>query len=382
MSAGVVIAGGGLAAQRCAETLRRAGFAGRVRMICAEPHPPYDRPPLSKEVLADAQADETVSFRPPGWYDEKSIELVLGVRACGVDHDSRLLALSDGSTLAYDQLLIATGAAPWRLPMLERFANVTMLRTLDDARELRTTLAQGGDLAIVGAGFIGQEVASAARLAGVRTTVIETAPAPLAHVLGSSLGGWFADLHRSEGVEMLLGRRLVGAGGDGRVDSLTLDDGRVVRCDHVVVGVGVRPDLDWLAGSRLDPAGVRVDVDGRSDVPGVYAAGDAAATFEPRLGRHVVGAHWEAAGRQGARAAKAMLGMDPGPLAPSSFWSDLYGTRIQYLGHAALSDAVSSEGSPDARDFTATFTRAGRPVALLLVGRPAQLPQARAVLAA
>ena len=163
---------------------------------------------------------------------------------------------------------------------------------------------------------------------------------------------------------------------------MTLSDGRRIACDHVVVGVGVRPDVAWLAGSGLDPAGVRTDADGRTGIPGVFAAGDAAATWVPELGRHVSGGHWESAARQGATAARAMLGLAPARAAAESFWSDLYDTRVQYLGHARLADRATIDGDPDARDFSVTFTRAGDPVAVLLVGRPHRLPQARALLAA
>ncbi len=382
MSAAVVIAGGGLAGQRCAETLRRSGFDGPVVMVCAEEHPPYDRPPLSKAVLAGAAAEASIGFRDGDWYAEKAIDLRLGVAAAGLDPGARRLRLSDGATLDYEQLLIATGSRPRTLPLLDASRNVTTLRNLEDARRLRGVLEAGGRLAIVGAGFIGQEVASAARQAGVEVTMIEAEEFPLARVLGPALGPWFRDLHVEEGVELLLGAQLVAAepAGGERLAALRLADGRVIACDHVVVGVGVVPALDWLEGSGLAPSGVPADADGRTEVPGVWAAGDAAATYDPALGRRVTGAHWESAGRQGARAAKAMLGLDPGRLTLSSFWSDLYGTRIQYLGQASLADDVTIDGDPASRDFTAIFTRAGRPVAALLVGRPGRLPEARALL--
>ncbi|HXR28933.1 MAG TPA: FAD-dependent oxidoreductase [Solirubrobacteraceae bacterium] len=381
MRSGVLIAGGGLAAQRCAETLRRSGYEGAVTMVCGEPHLPYDRPPLSKEVLHDTHAERRLAFRPEDWYGERQVELLLGVEARGLDATARKLALSDGSSVAYEHLLIATGGRPRPLPAFERFANVSMLRTLEDARALRAVLTPGCRLLIIGAGFIGQEVAAAACKAGASPTIVEAAAAPLAGLLGAELGAWFAELHRSSGVELLLEEQVERVHGSERVASVTLRGGRRIDCDHVLVGVGIEPNVAWLRGSALQEAGVRTDVDGRSAVPGVYAAGDVAALFDPLLGRHVLGSHWETAGRQGARAAKAMLGLDPGPGAVSSFWSDLYGTRVQYLGHAPLADAVSFDGDPGSRDFTATFTSAGRVVAVLLAGRPQLLPQARALLA-
>jgi len=378
MRHGIVIVGGGLAGQRCAETLRRSGYDGRI--VCAERHRPYDRPPLSKDV--PAASDAHLAFRPEAWYEDNRVELLLGVRATHLRPRHHELALDDGSTIGYDLLVVATGSHPRRLPQLERFANVSTLRTREDAHALRAALVPGARLAIVGAGFIGQEVAAAARGAGVQTTLIEAAPVPLDGVLGRAQGEWFAALHRAHGVDLRLGRQVAEVSGNGRAESLRLDDGATIRCDHVLVGIGVQPDLDWVTGSGLDPSGIRTDAIGQTNVLDVWAAGDAAAVFDPVLRRHVAGGHWESAARQGARVARAMLGLQPGALPPSSFWSDLYGTRVHYLGHARVTDEVSVDGDPDARDFTATFTRFGRPVAVLLVGRAQELPAARQLLAA
>lgn len=361
MSAGIVLVGGGLASQRCAETLRRGGYEGRLRMVCAEPRAPYDRPPLSKAVLASARAEDDLGLRPAGWHAEHGIELLLGVRAVALDAARRAVTLEGGEALPYEKLLVATGSRPRQLPLLQGFANVHTLRTLDDARTLRAALAEGGRLIIVGAGFIGQEVAVAAAKAGLDTTIVEAAEAPLTAVLGREVGAWFADLHRSEGVDVILGTTVAAATGSERVESLALSDGRRLACDHVVVGVGVTPDLDWLAGSGVDLA----------RTPGLFVAGDAAG-----------GGHWESAAREGAAAAKAMLGREAAPPSTTTFWSDLYDTRVLYLGHAAAADAAAIDGDPAARDFSVTFTRAGAPVAVLLVGRPHELPNARALLAA
>jgi 3-phenylpropionate/trans-cinnamate dioxygenase ferredoxin reductase component len=379
---GVVIVGGGLAGQRCAETLRRSGYDGSILMVCGEPHLPYDRPPLSKELLLDAAVEDVLSFRSPAWYEEKAVRLRLGVAACGLDEDARTVHLGDGSSVSYEQLLIATGSRPRRLPMFEGFRNVSTLRTREDARALRGALVPGARLLVIGAGFIGQEAASAASKAGARATIIEATSTPLESVLGNEVGSWFAELHRSNGVELLLEQRVVAVRGDRRVDSVTVADGRTIRCDHVLLGVGVDPDVGWLSSSSLGASRVRTDIDGRTDVPGVYAAGDVAAAFDPLLERHLGGDHWESAGRQGSRAAKAMLGLDAGPLGVSSFWSDLYETRVQYLGHASLADELTIDGDSQAREFTVTFTREDQPVAVLLVGRPQMLPQARQLLSA
>jgi len=374
---GVLIVGGGLAAQRAAETLRRRGHEGPVRIVCAEPEPPYDRPPLSKQVLAGEADEDSVAFRPPWWYGEREIELLLGERAAALDPGRRSVRLESGAELRYGQLLIATGGAPRALPFL-RHANVHTLRTLGDARRLRAALRPGARLAIVGAGFIGQEVAATARRLGVEVTIVEALPAPLAPVLGERLGRWFAELHAQEGVRVLVGAALEGArGGADAVEELVLADGRRLPCDLVVVGVGTAPATAWLRGSGLGEAGVRVDSHGRTDLPGVYAAGDACLAFDHRHGEHARTEHWDAAAWQGAAAARAMLGDDPGTPPLPSFWSDQYGIRVQCVGHPQRADAVSVEGDPAERDFEAVFSRDGVPVAGLAVGRPRAIPALR-----
>lgn len=371
---GVLIVGGGLAAQRCAETLRRRGYEGPVRMVCAEPDPPYDRPPLSKELLAGTVEEESVAYRPAWWYEEKQVELLLDARAEALDPGARTVALDSGAELRYEKLLIATGSAARRLPFLEGYENVHALRTLADARLLRQELVPGARLAIVGAGFIGQEVAATARRLGVDVTMIEALETPLAPILGEEVGGWFADLHLSEGVRVMTGAMLEGARGNGRVEELTLAGGEAVACDAVVVGVGTSPATAWLRGSGLDESGVRTDTSGRARLPGVFAAGDASVPFDPRFGAHARTEHWDAAAWQGAAAARAMLGEYPGTPPLPSFWSDQYGLRIQYVGHAHHADAVLVEGDPGERDFEAIFTRSGIPVAGLAVGRPRAIP--------
>lgn len=372
---GVLIVGGGLAAQRCAETLRRRGYDGPVRMVCAEPDPPYDRPPLSKELLAGAAAEETVAYRPAWWYEEKQVELLLGRRAESLDPAARTVRLDSGSELGYDELLIATGGAARMLPFLRGFENVHSLRTLEDARRLRAELRPGARLAVVGAGFIGQEVAATARRLGVEVTMIEALETPLAPILGERLGRWFAELHADEGVRVLTGAMLEsGVGRDGRLERLLLAGGASVACDVAVVGVGTVPATAWLAGSGLGEKGVLTDTAGRTWLPGVFAAGDASIPFDPRFGAHARTEHWDAAAWQGTAVAKAMLGESPDTPPLPSFWSDQYGLRIQYVGHARHADAVTVEGDPAGRDFEAVFTRGGAPIAGLAVGRPRAIP--------
>jgi NADPH-dependent 2,4-dienoyl-CoA reductase/sulfur reductase-like enzyme len=352
---GVVIVGGGLAGQRCCERLRRRGYEGRVRMLCAEAIRPYDRPPLSKELLAGD--DQVPTFRDEAWYRDNELELLLGTRA--VRLEPHTVVADTGEQILYDKLLIATGAAPRSIPAAERFENVHLLRTLEDAHTLRDALRPGSHLVVIGAGFIGLEVASTARKLGVRVTIVEAAGAPLETVLGAEVGGWFAGVHSDEGVRLELSTTIDEFRGNGRVEELRLRDGRTIECDVVLVAIGVAPALDWTG------------LDSLRDLPDVHVAGDAAG-----------GQHWEAAAQQGAAAADAMLGLDP-PRAPlPSFWSDQYGTRIQYLGDARRADSFEVEGSLAERDFTALFTRAGRPVAALMVGRPRALPEMRRLIGA
>ena len=354
---GVVIVGGGLAGQRCCERLRRRGYEGRVRMVCAEPIRPYDRPPLSKELLAGD--DRAISFRDEAWYRDNEVELLLGTRAEQLEPTDRTVVAATGERIRYDKLLIATGAAPRTLPAAERFANVHMLRTVADAHALRDALHPGSHLVVIGAGFIGLEVASTARRLGVQVTLVEAAATPLETVLGAGVGGWFAGVHSEEGVRLELSTAIEDFRGNGRVEELRLRDGRTIECNSVLVAIGVAPALDWTG---LDTVG---------DLPDVHVAGDAAG-----------GQHWEAAAQQGAAAADAMLGLDPPRAQLPSFWSDQYGTRIQYLGDARRADSFEVDGSPTDRDFTALFTCAGRPVAALVVGRPRALPAMRRLIGA
>ena len=374
---GVLIVGGGLAAQRCAETLRRRGHEGAVRMVCAEPEPPYDRPPLSKELLAGTVEEESIAYRPAWWYEEQGVELLLGAPAEALDPSAHTVRLDSGAELGYEQLLIATGSGARRLPFLEGYENVHALRTIADARRLREELTPGARLAIIGAGFIGQEVAATARRLGAEVTMIEALETPLAPILGERVGAWFAELHLSEGVRVKTGAMLEGARGDGRVEELLLAGGERLACDAVVVGVGTAPATAWLRGSGLEESGVGTDTSGRTALPGVFAAGDASAPFDPRFGVHARTEHWDAAAWQGAAAARAMLGEHAGTPPLPSFWSDQYGLRIQYVGHAHHADAVAIEGDPGERDFEAVFTRGGVPVAGLAVGRPRAIPALR-----
>lgn len=377
MRDGVVIAGGGLAAQRCCETLRSGGYEGRIRMLCGEHAQPYDRPPLSKELLAGDLPDAAVGLRPANWYADHDVELLLATPAESVDVIERKLQPSKGRPLRYERLLIATGAEPRMLPQLQGFDNVTVLRTLPDARRLRGAIHPGHRLVIVGAGLIGLEVGATARGLGADVTILEAAKAPLSAVVGGQLGSWFASLHSEGGVSLIMPAYLERVIGSHAAHALVLNDGRRIPCDHVLVAVGVDPATRWLAGSPLAGRDVTTDADGRTDAPDVYAAGDVARAFDPVLGCHTRADHWESAARQGAAAGRAMLGLDPRPRPPEGFWSDQYGVRIQCVGHPRLADRVTISGDPDAGDFEAEYTSNGATVASVLVGRQRALPEAR-----
>jgi NADPH-dependent 2,4-dienoyl-CoA reductase/sulfur reductase-like enzyme len=366
MSAGVVIVGAGLAGQRCCEALRARGWEGPIRLVGDEEHAPYDRPPLSKGLLAGTTEACEVALRPPGWHAEHGVELVLGVRATGLDPGGREVLLAGGRRLRYDALVVATGGVPRLLPGLRGRANVHVLRTLDDALALRAALAPSVRLAVVGAGLVGLEVAATARALGAAVTVVEAAPAPLAAVLGERIGCWLAEMQRAAGVEVLTGVAVEAVQGGARVSALRLGDGRRVACDTVLVAVGMAPATGWLDGCGLPAGAVAADPEGRTLVPHVYAAGD------------VRGAgHWEMAARQGATVAATILGV-PAPAAPpAAFWSDQHGVRLQFAGTAAGHDRVEVEGDPLAGDACALFHRGGRLVGGLLVGRPRDLPALR-----
>ena len=296
---GTLIVGGGLASQRCIETLRARGYEGQIAMVCAEAELPYDRPPLSKGMLAGEVEESEVGFRPASWYVDQCVELIFR-RAVGLDAKCRRVRLDDDSELGYEDLLIATGSAPRVLPQLDRFSNVHSLRTWRTPGGC-AGLPTGARLAIVGAGFIGQEVASTARRAGLDVTIIEALPAPLGPVLGEDIGRWLMSMHADEGVDVRLSTKLEGARGNGVVEELHLSGGEKLACDAVVVGIGVAPDSEWLTGSGLPTDGVVTDGAGRTKLPHVFAAGDVARGFDDRVGEHRRTEHWEAAARGGWR---------------------------------------------------------------------------------
>ncbi|MGE5409149.1 MAG: NAD(P)/FAD-dependent oxidoreductase [Syntrophothermus sp.] len=374
----MLIVGGGLAGQRCCETLRARGYEGPVRIVAEERERPYDRPPLSKAVLSGERGPDTLAFRPSDWYAENGVDLVLGDRAVALDPGIKTVTLASGEVLPYDTAVIATGSRPRRLPGTEAFANTHLLRTAEDAARLRDALAADARLIVVGAGFIGLEVAATARRLGCEVTVLEAAPSALGRVLMPELAEWFVDLHRAEGVEVHFSAHVSRFGeGNGGVEWVQLTDGSRLDCDALVLGIGIEPATEWLEGSGLETDGVRVDACGRTSAPDVFAAGDAARALNPVSGEHERSEHWEAAARQGTQVARAILGLEPLPPALPSFWTDQFGHRVQLVGDASRGDEVTISGDTAAPEFTALVRRDGVVVAGMAVNQPRSIPALR-----
>ncbi|RPF31645.1 NAD/ferredoxin-dependent reductase-like protein [Streptomyces sp. TLI_185] len=365
--------GASLAGLSAARSLRKQGYDGRLVVIGDETHRPYDRPPLSKEFLAGTIGEADLVLETDD--EDLRAEWLLGARATGLDRTERALRLADGSRLRADGIVIATGAAARRLPGAEGLSGVHTLRTLDDARALRDELARGGRLVVIGGGFIGAEVASTAYALGLDVTVIEAAPTPLAGPLGETMGAVVSGLHTDHGVRLLCGVGVKGLSGERQVDAVLLEDGRSVPADIVVVGVGARPCVEWLEGSgvALDN-GVKCGADGRTSLAGVVAVGDCANWYDPRAGAHRRVEHWTGARERPDAAIATLLAggaVEPGVPRPPYFWSDQYGVKIQFAGHAAGADSVTvEEGAADDRNVLAVYRRAGQPVAVLGMNQP------------
>lgn len=379
--------GASLAGLSAARSLRKQGYDGRLVVIGDEPHRPYDRPPLSKEFLAGTLAEDDLLLETDD--EDLRAEWLLGTRAVGlqVDGAERVLLLDDGREVRADGVVVATGAVARNLPGTDGLTGVHTLRTLDDARALRDELALGGRLVVIGGGFIGAEVASTAYALGLDVTVIEAAPTPLAGPLGETMGGIVSALHEAHGVRLLCGVGVKGLSGEARVDAVLLEDGRTVPADLVVVGVGARPCVEWLEGSGVElDNGVKCGADGRTSLAGVVAVGDCANWYDPRAGSHRRVEHWTGARERPEAAVAALLSwgaVEAGASRPPYFWSDQYGVKIQFAGHAAGADSVTvEEGATGDRSFLAVYRCAGQPVAVLAMNQPRLFMRWRKQLAA
>src|SRR2546423_1820267 len=383
----VVVVGASLAGLSALETLRQESFEGELIAVGAEAVLPYDRPPLSKQVLQGHWEPDKVVLRDQGQYDALGVTWHLGRRAVGLDVAARTVTLDDGEPLAYDGLVIATGATPRRLPDTPDLTGIHVLRTLDECLALRGELETASRVCVVGAGFIGAEVAASARVRGLDVTVLEGLPAPLARAFPAEMGAACAALHLDQGVDLRCGVTVAGFEGEGRVSGVRLGDGSVVQADVVVVGVGVVPETGWLESSGLAlDNGVVCDSTCATSAPGVVAAGDIARWPNNLFGETMRIEHWSNAVEQGAAAAKRLLA-GPGEALDFTpvpyFWSDQYDAKIQFLGRCCPTDEVRIvDGSVEERRFVALFGRHGRLVGPLAFSRPRLLMAYRKLLAA
>jgi NADPH-dependent 2,4-dienoyl-CoA reductase/sulfur reductase-like enzyme len=381
----IVIVGASLAGLRAAETLRDRGFDGELTLIGDEPHRPYDRPPLSKQVLQGIWEPEQSFFRSKDGYDALALDMRLSVRATSVDLRARRVTLADGTFAEYDRLIIATGARVRTLPGLTPRSGLFVLRGLDEAIALRRALMDVPRVAIVGAGFIGLEVAASCRARGLRVTMIESLPVPLSPVLGPTFGEMVAAMHRDNGVDLRTGVTVTDVFGESRVAGLALSDGSRIDADVVVVGIGVTPNTEWL-----EPSGLTLDngivCNGAGEAaPGVYAAGDVARVANRWHGDSPRIEHWTNAVEQAVHAAENALA---GPGASTSFssvpyfWSDQYDCKIQFTGRAGPHDEMAIvDGSLADRRLTALYRRGDRVAACLAVNQPRALVTYRKLLA-
>lgn len=385
--ASLVVVGASLAGLRAVEAARKVGFEGRITLIGAERYLPYDRPPLSKAFLVPDEQGQAVAppfFRAEEVYaDELGVELVLGEAATRLDTTRRVVHVGDRE-VPYDALVIATGAAPRALPGTDHLAGVHPIRTLDDALAVRAALRAGARTVVVGAGFIGSEVASSAQKHRVDVTVVEALPTPLVRATGTEMGAAIAALHERNGTTLLCGTGVAAVEGEGRVERVVLDDGTVLPADLVVVGIGVLPNVGWLEGSGLTlDNGIVCDETLWTGVPGVYAAGDVAHWMNPTLGVRQRMENWTAAAEQGAAAARNAL--DPENARSYGtvpyFWSDWYDVRIQFVGSPDADEVLLVDGDPacDAR-WVALYRSGGRLVGALTVNGQTEIMKYRGMI--
>jgi 3-phenylpropionate/trans-cinnamate dioxygenase ferredoxin reductase subunit len=376
---GVVIIGAGLAGARCAERLRSGGYQGRIRVIGEEPVPPYRRPALSKELLTGAVGLGDLRLRSPAWWAEAEIELVIGRRVVWIDAKRRRALLQGGSELDWETLVVATGSRARTIPGLEPARGLHSLRSFQDALGLRAVLRPGRRVVVIGAGFIGTEVASTASALGVEIVLVDPA-LPLVRVLGDEVAGLLANRYREHGIDLRTGTALERLDVDeGRVSGVHLTDGAHLDCDAVLVAIGAEPAVPPGLPSAPE-GGIATDAAGRTSFEDVYACGDVARSMHPLLGRHVRVEHWADAAAQGTAVAEAVLGIEPASRELPLFWSDQFGLRLQYVGHALEWSSVELDGDHD--EFRAVYLDGeGRPLAALVANRPRELGRLRRELA-
>ncbi len=371
-SAGLLVVGGGVAGLRVAQSARTEGYDGPITLLGSEPHAPYDRPPLSKQVLTGELAVEATDYHPVDYFADLGIELALGVTAAGVDLHRQRLLLAGRDDLAYDALVVATGSRPRRLPFATPDDGIHVLRTRDDAVGLRAELLRSTRLAIVGAGFVGAEVASTAASLGVDVTIVETAATPLVRAVGVEVGRELVELHQTAGVKLVCQKAVTGFIGRGRVEGLTLDDGSILDVDLVLVGVGVVPDVEWLVGSGLElDDGLRCDAHLRTSDRAVFGAGDAVSWPSASVGARTRSQQWTTASDQGRHLGRVLVhGESAGTFDHDLyFWSDQYGTRVQGFG-SPVGTTVVVDRDPTSRRYLAAFRDGSRVTGAVGINAP------------
>jgi 3-phenylpropionate/trans-cinnamate dioxygenase ferredoxin reductase component len=359
------IVGASLAGVKAAETLRAEGFEGRLVMIGSETEHPYERPPLSKGYLTGEAQRQSLYVHPPQWYDEHNVDLRLGVTVTGIDLSAHQVVLGDGSRVGYTKLLLTTGSSPRRLTVPgAELDGLLSLRTVGDSDRIRAAFQDAARVTIIGAGWIGLEAAAAAITAGADVTVLEAAELPLLRVMGPKVAEVFASLHREHGVDLRTGVQVAEMTGSGHASGVRLGDGSEVTADVIVAGIGITPNTELAAAAGLEvDDGIRVDASLRSSDPDIYAAGDVASAFHPRLGRHLRVDHWSNALNQPQTAARAMLGQDVAYDRVPYFYTDQYDLGMEYCGHVEPDgyDQVIFRGDVPGREFIA-FWMAGERV--------------------
>jgi 3-phenylpropionate/trans-cinnamate dioxygenase ferredoxin reductase subunit len=369
----IVIVGAGVAGGRAAESLRKAGYEGAITLLGEEPERPYSRPPLSKGYFRGEKERSTVYLHPEGFYTDNRIDLRPGTAVAAIDAATRAVVLADGSRIGFDRLLLATGARPRSLPVPGAdLPGVLVLRTLADADTIRTQVAQAERVVVVGASWIGCEVAASLRTLDRPVTMVAPGRVPLARVVGPEIGAVYRDLHAEHGVELRLGSRVARITGAGRADGVELESGERLRADLVITGVGVTPRTDLADAAGLAVGdGIEVDATLETSAPGIFAAGDVASAWHPFYGRRVRFEHIANARLQGLAAGPLLLGRGSPFEALPSFYSDQYGISLQYTG---LADPGATQlvvrGRLADRRFTGFFLDHGRIAAAISVGKP------------